>query len=339
MRRMPERGHWEDMTARRRTPAALRTRKGRGVRERLSTRSRAAIGIGATALSAMLLAACATPGGDGGVPGAVPTGIPSPSVTIAAGSSGPSQPDPFIVVYDGTQLNLRATTYCYGNVCADGVDENPPSVGSPDELLVRLTETGFTELGASQFGGGGDVCRGRGVEATAVDLGGGWWSVRAAGPADEYRIVLFARGPAGDMAAELMWTTTVDAPLPEPTASLTVVVDHDGEPDSYGVELQVHDLSSSPDEFAATITATAANGASHTFAATSSHDCHGEGALFFDGPTADGMRAAGLGDFPFAYRVELTLDGVVYTGTGTYPDDLTADNSLAVPLTFTPALP
>ena len=50
------------------------------------------------------------------------------------------------------------------------------------------------------------------------------------------------------------------------------------------------------------------------------------------------LKAAKLGDFPFTYDVQLTLDGETYRATATYPDDA-EDQSIAVPLEFEPSLP
>ena len=39
-------------------------------------------------------------------------------------------------------------------------------------------------------------------------LGGGWWVVEPSGPRATYRVSLFASGEgAGDMVADLLWTT------------------------------------------------------------------------------------------------------------------------------------
>ena len=142
------------------------------------------------------------------------------------------------------------------------------------------------------------------------------------------------------MIAHLLWQTPSDHPLPAPSARLALIADHDGRPDSYGVSLEVTDLPRPPSEYAATITVTAGNGQSLTFAATPSTEvCVGEGGIYFNGPDEKGKQAAALGDFPFTTTVELTLDGVTYVGTSAYPDDEIENYGPFAALRFDPPLP
>ncbi|BDV29478.1 hypothetical protein [Microbacterium terricola] len=298
-------------------------------------------GIAVTAAIIMaggMLVACATARPMPEPPGA----LPAPTETVTAGAeygTGMSGPGPFVIRYDGTELHLAPVTYCYGNACVDGVDEDPPSVGSPDELLVFVPVAGFDSLHVGQVEGD-DYCTGRSVEAEVVDLGDGWWSVRPRGEAADYRVDLFAGGEgSGDMAATLRWSTPADAPLPEPVASLALIADHDGEPDSYGLELTVGNLAAPPEEYAATITVTAANGASTTIEAEPVTDCLPPGSLSFDGPDDEALAASRLGDFPFTYEVTLTLDGETHHALAVFPDDVDVEHGVAVPLEFAPALP
>jgi len=291
----------------------------------------------AALLAASALTACASPLSPAG-----PTGHPTPTATVTHGpgyESAPTSPGAFKIRYDGTELVLDPVTYCTSGGCVDGVDPNPPSVGSPDELLVFVPVPAFDELIVSLVSGD-DICSGRLVAAETENVGDGWWRVLPAGPAGEYRVELFAGGDgAGDMVASLLWTTPVDAPLPSPTASLTVIADHDGVPDSYGVELWVSDLPTTPVDAAATITVSAANGLSHTFEAARKTECVGEGVLVFEAPESDGDAAAALGDFPFTYRVNFVIDGRTYVGLGTYPDDVPGPRELGVILDIVPTLP
>ncbi len=283
-----------------------------------------------------MLAACASATREAPPP---PGPLPTPTETITHGSAAPSGPPPFIVRYGETELHLAAAGWCYANACADGIDLDPPSVGSPDDVLVFLPVSTIDRLSASQSSGERWSCESRTLPAQVEDLGDGWWAVHPQGPADDYAIDLFAQGSGGDMFATLRWQTTDDRPLPEPEASLALIADHDGEPDSYGLELSVANLSASPDEYSATITVTAANGESLTFDAKPAEGCAGEGALYFDEPDAAARAAAKLGDFPFTYDVELTLDGETHTATAAFPDDVIEEHGVAVELVFTPALP
>jgi hypothetical protein len=300
------------------------------------------LGIAGAAGLLLGLAACAT-GYDPIEPGPAPPSavLPEPTVTITHGPRHDlsiEQPPPFRVRYGHTELHLNPTTYCYTGGCVDGVDDNPPSVGSPEELFVFVPVKQFDELIVSQVEGS-DRCAGRNVEAEVTPLGDGWWSVRPRGPAGNYGVSLFARG-GGDMVADLLWQTPVNRPLPDPKARLALLADHDGRPDSYGVELEVANLPATPAAYTATVTVTAANGRSLSFAATPTTElCMGEGGIYFDGPDDKGKQAAALGDFPFTTTVELTLDGVTHVASATYPDDEIEGNEPSVALHFDPPLP
>lgn len=264
-----------------------------------------------------------------------PGGAPTPTATVEAGpahSDEVRQTGPFVIRHEATELRLWPHTFCFAGGCADGYDADPPSVGTASELLVRFDETGFESLVVEQFSDD-DYCASRTMNAAVTDLGDGWWRVAPVGPAGEYRVMLFVQGSAGDAAGDVRWTIPRDLPLPAPSASLTVIADHDGRPDSYGIELSVQNLEDTPAEASATITVTAANGKAHTFDARPAEECAGIGALRFTASETEGRAAAALGDFPFAYRVELTIDGVTHVGTGTYPDDA-PPQELAVPLIF-----
>jgi hypothetical protein len=273
---------------------------------------------------------------------APPTPVPpSPTVTITRtfAYGDVEAPPPFHVRYGDTELLLHASTFCYTSSCVDGWDDDPPSVGSPEEIFVFVPVREFGELQVGQTEEVDDDCAARRTSAEAVALGDGWWRIRPRGPAGSYRLSIFAGGGGGDMIGDVRWVTPYDQPLPDPTARLALIADHDGHPDSYGLELAVSDLPASPVEYAATITVTAGNGRSLTFDATPAQACPGEGAIFFDGPAETAKEAAALGDFPFTTIVALTLDGVTYTATATYPDDEIEGSEPSVALEFEPPLP
>ncbi len=170
---------------------------------------------------------------------------------------------------------------------------------------------------------------------------GDWYVLRPAGHAGDYEVSLFAQGE-GDMIAAFRWHTPTDGTLPKPEARLALIADHDGEPDSYGVELELKNLAETPTSAQARVTVSAANGRSLTFDATRTGDgdgCPWEGTVYFDGPDAQGKAAAALGDWPFHYDVTVTLDGETYRASADYPADEIRGNEPSVALTFTPALP
>jgi len=116
----------------------------------------------------------------------------------------------------------------------------PSDIGSPREIQVYVPFQEFTlsvyaqeltrdpQPGEPSFKA---ACGGRSFEVPVEDLGDGWYAVRPSGPAALYDIQLYAHG-GGDMIGSLRWRTLTDAPLPEPSARLALIANHDGEPDS-----------------------------------------------------------------------------------------------------------
>lgn len=297
----------------------------------------------------LLLAACGQEGPTAvDPPIATPSG-PAPTATTTAGvrHSEPVGPPPFRVRYDRQELVLHPHTSCYDG-CVDGVDSDPPDIGSPAEIQVYVPVEEFelsvharelTSPPRPDEPSFDATCGGRSFEMPVEDLGDGWYSVRASGPAAHYDVELFAQG-GGDMIGSLRWRTPAAGPMPDPSARLALIADNDGEPDSYGLELAVEDLVETPTDVSAEIEVTAANGRSVTFAAEPSADrCRSAGDLYFDRPDDLAKQAAGLGDFPFTTTVTLTLDDRTYVATAVYPDDEIEGNEPSVALEFVPELP
>lgn len=199
---------------------------------------------------------------------------------------------------------LDAHAYCFGNGCSDGVPPTtPPDVGSPAKVRIDFP----------------------------LD---DWSILRPVGHAGTYDATLFGRG-GGDLVTVFRWSTPADGPLSDPEAQLAVLADHDGEVDSYGVELGVSNLAATPERSTATITVTAANNRSLTFEATpSTQGCLPEGTVAWNGPDREGLAAAQLGPRPFTYRVVLTLDDARHVATASWPRDEIQGNEPSVGLRF-----
>ena len=269
-----------------------------------------------------------------------PTTTSPPATTTATEPVAPTEsdaPPPVTVRFFDQSVALRAWTYCYGNLCADGSPPAAPAdVGSPEEVLVEfpLPDWSFT----ASFQPAGKPC-GRIQEAPLEAAGDGRFVLRPAGHAGTYDVTLFGRGD-GDLFTTFRWTTPVDGPLPTPQARLAVLANHDGLVDSYGVELELTNLAATPKQASARITVRAANGADVTFDATRSDlGCLPEGTVYWDGPDEQGMAAAALGQGPFTYEVELVLDGARHVAEATWPGDQIAGNEPSVALHFTPGFP
>jgi hypothetical protein len=273
----------------------------------------------------------------------------SPQAGGRTGSPPPSSPGPeaappeegapprVTVRFGRDHVALPAFSYCYGNICADGMPPaSPPDVGSPAEVEVDFPIAGWTF--DATFVPAGERC-GRAQTLPVRQEGDGPLVLRPAGFAGTYDVTLFGRGD-GDLVTVFRWSTPTDGPLPRPESRLAVLADHDGEVDSYGVELDVSNLAATPERAEATITVTAADGAELTFdAARSSGPCRPEGSVYWDGPDREGLAAARLGPAPFAYRVVLLLDGVRHEANARWPADVIRGNEPSVGLSFTPPLP
>lgn len=275
---------------------------------------------------------------DAGAPPATSSASPvDPSAGGMPLEPGKLEAPPPVVVRGGDRaLELHAWTYCYGNGCADGSPPvDPPDVGSPDEVFVEFSLRDWTF--SATFAPAGEKCgREQRVDLKEVD---GGFVLEPAGRAGTYDVTLFGKGE-GDLFVTFRWKTTRDGRLPEPRARLAVLADNDGTIDSYGVELEVRNLARTPKDPRATITVRGADGDSLTFEAERARgSCWPEGTVYWDRPDAKGLEAARLGEPPFTYEVELTIDGETYRAEATWPADEIPSYAPSVRLFFDPPLP
>ncbi len=272
---------------------------------------------------------------------------PAPTVTDPNNKPAPEQaaPDwdgegvpPLTLMLDDRMVVMAPWSYCYANACIDGMPpEGLDHVGSPDAVRFSFPEPGWTF--EATFKEAGDEC-GRSITIPAEATDGHEFEVPAAGPADDWEVDLFGRGPGGDVIYTFGWTTPTLGTLPEPDGYLGLISVSGDETHVYGAELSINDLASTPANATAVITLTAANGATRTLAPMHpTRDCMGEGQLFFRGPDSLVQGLEDLGPFPYSYTVKLTMDGTTYTGTAVYPDDEIKDLEPYTALTFDPPLP
>lgn len=249
---------------------------------------------------------------------------------------------PLVIIRAGDlELSLDAFTACFGNVCFDGFAPDPlPDIGSPDEIVVEfpLEEWEFT----AEVIPLGEDCGPR-ILHPLERVGQTTHRLVPVGRAGTHQVTLFGRSTGGDVGGDLLvafqWTTTDDGILPEPKATASVLADHDGRIDSYGVEISLSNLSTTPETVTGQVTVMSADGASHSFDLTVGDVVCSEGSLYLTAPQSEGLTAAGLGSAPFVYTVALTLDGQTHVGSATWPDDVDLECDPCVPLVFDPPLP
>lgn len=269
-----------------------------------------------------------------------PTTAPRSTTTSSAPDPGMVQAPPAVTVQGaGDPVELEAWTFCFRTGCADGLPPvTPQDVGATDQVRVSFPlddwtfEAGFAAAGV-------DCARQQSVALERSDDGS--FVVEPAGRAGTYDVTLTGRGEHGDLFVTFRWTTTTDGPLATPEARTAVLADHDGVLDSYGVELYLSNLATTPAEASATITVTSAEGVERTLTPTRAvAECFPEGSVTWNGPNDAGKEAAeALGRGPYTYEVEVTLDGVVHRATATWPDDVVEGEEPSVSLRFEPPLP
>jgi hypothetical protein len=321
-------------------------------RARVGRRRRRARLLTGAALAVLVLGAAVTAArlGDDGDPdrsvtrtgGEPPPGTAAPAPTAAPGDEGPP---PVRVTAGDRSLELDAFTFCYADMCADGMPPDPlPDIGSAGELRVDFAFPDWT-FQASLRPAGRDCAREEDVDLEPDGAGG--HVLRPAGPAGTYDVRLSGWGD-GDAFYAFRWTTTADGASAPPAARLALLADHDGRVDSYGVELVLDHLATTPATATAAITLRAADGREHSF------DVPGEPAVgcpdgtvsWIAAPTVGQEAIAALGGGgpvadvgPFTYEVVLTLDGVEHRATATWPDEQIVGNEPSVALRFAPELP
>lgn len=241
-------------------------------------------------------------------------------------------PPPVTIGWDGRSQDLFAWTYCYGATCADGIPpEDPHDVGSPDQVVVDfpLVDWDF----AASFEEVGEECP-RLHDVELEDRGGGTHVLTPAGSAGTYDVTLFGKGD-GDLFVTFRWTTPIDGALNGPEARVGVLADHDGRLDSYGVELELRDLATTPTEANARIDIVDGDGNELTTIVLDDDDRtedHGDGdcvvesnlAWYLDveasGRTSAEWQKVSSDDGPFTYDVDVELDGTLHRATATWPD-------------------
>jgi hypothetical protein len=261
-----------------------------------------------------------------------------PTAEEEQGDPGEIQrPPPVEVSGGGISLSLEAWTACWGNGCYHGRPPvNPADIGDPDEIIVEFPEEGWEFI--ATVTPVGEEC-GRSQTEPLEPVGATAHRLVPIGLAGVYDVTLFGRGPGGDLFVSFRWTTPTNGTMPVPAAMASILADHDGQIDSYGVEVPVWNLAETPESATGQVTVTSSEGNTHTFDLTREDLGCSEGSIYFTAPIDEGLTAAGLGNVPFTYELTLELDGATYVGTGVWPNEVDPECAPCVPLTFAPPLP
>jgi hypothetical protein len=294
----------------------------------------------------LVVAGCGDrPSEDAGAPRAstgtvTPDGLDLPAVKVPDAYSIDDPPQ-FHVLTDDGQLDLRPWTICYTGGCADGgPSDDPPQIGSPNALVFGFDVPGWTFDSISFREHGTRQSCGRTITVAAETTGERTFRALPAGPAGDWDVDIFGRGPGGDAVTTVRWQTPTDGAYPTAASgTASVLADDDGELDSYGVELSVSDLDRRYDRATATIRVTSSTGDSVVLEPRAVDPCYDEGSLFFRASDSVGRRATALGAGPYDYEVRLVLGGTTYVGRATWPDDTNEEITPGVPLQWEPALP
>ena len=247
------------------------------------------------------------------------------------------RPPPVEVSGRGISLSLEASTACWGNGCYHGrPPANPAEIGDPDEIIVEFPEEGWGFI--ATVTPVGKEC-GRSQTEPLEPAGATTHRLLPIGLAGVYDVTLFGRGPGGDLFVSFRWTTPTDGIMPVPAATASILADHDGQIDSYGIEVPVWNLAATPESASGQVTVTSSDGNTHTFDLTREDLGCSEGSIYFTASLDEGLTAASLGTPPFTYELALELDGETYIGIGVWPNDVDPECAPCVPLTFEPPLP
>lgn len=263
------------------------------------------------------------------------------------------EPPTIRVTGHGTSFELTIWTTCwidfigsdgtYSDYCADGVPDlvdELERVRGAGPLYVEFPVAGW-EFSATTFQIGDEEGCGRSQTEPLARIAPTVHKLVPQGFAGAYIVDVYGSGPGGDVISSFVWEMTVDGVLPVPKANMGLLWFDDGQVTTYAAGMSISGLAITPDSASATVIVTAANGASTEvrYVEDRPEGCRSPGLVSLDVNRSDALRAAALGEAPFTYDVELTMDGTVYRATATWPRDEFVDHSGYVPLNFDPALP
>lgn len=245
----------------------------------------------------------------------------------------PDRPPDFVIVAGDTELTVAASSYCWSRgadaerrvVCADGVPADPLpriTLGESDDLGVRFPLAWDLEAALLPAG---DPDNGRLVVTVEPDGS----PIERLGPAGRYRVELVGRGDRGSAAGTFELITTTDRGMPPPFAQvLWYPSDRVLEADARFFAL-IGNLAAAPGDGIASVTVTAANGASQQYA-LSPADPGGDSGSTVELEAAPGFTAGiiALGPPPYEATITVAFDGLNVTSDPVrWPDDFPTNSN------------
>jgi hypothetical protein len=147
------------------------------------------------------------------------------------------EPPTVRVAGDEDVLELRPWTTCWRSYCADGAPPRDPEEISAQRAVIVEFPVADWQFSATATDRSTECGRNQTVELDPI--GPTVFRLDPMGPPGDYTITLTGRGPGGDLFVSFRWQTTTEGVLPTPEASISVLADHDGTVDSYGVEATI----------------------------------------------------------------------------------------------------
>ena len=186
---------------------------------------------------------------------------------------------------DGRQVALEPWTSCYGNMCSDGMPVPPfEDAGDRDLVPFSFPLKGWTFEATFTPSAEGE-CE-RAITVPAEKTGDYTFAIPAAGPPGAYDVNVFGQRPGrrrghdvrvGDLGQRRRCRSRVATWDSSPTTVTATI--------AYPVELGLQDLATTPRSATATVTVTAADGATKTYGPfTPEKGCFGVGQVFFREP-------------------------------------------------------
>lgn len=300
-------------------------------------RARGAIAIGAAGAATAAIVVAGGTGDDRTAPPIAtdPTDRPS-AVDLTPNPTTAGSPPLLALGAPNGPVDALQGSYCWGNGCADMVipyGEDAPDVGSVIPLPVAFPLPGQWTIVLRE---GVDLPRCAAYPALIEPDSETQLQLTPSGPAADRFASYFVYADGGDTSGYWRWTVDRDG---VPLSWMTVTPNSPSSGGMTDLRLVIDDAAVDG-EVSAEVTVEAADGATESFALSElDQHCDGDGFVELAIPesTPEG-RIDGLGPAPYEYRVDLTIDGQSYAGTGVWSGQGTEYGGDAR-LTFEPALP